>query len=133
MRSLPLVYFLPLAASALAALAGRALGGLQGPRGWCIGTGVVAAISLAVGLIAYGGHAGDVSAGRAVAGGALATGVSAVVLGLYFLAGRHLRRGLGLFLLWLASLAPLYYLSFGALIATLAYTQCLPGASECPL
>jgi hypothetical protein len=92
---------------------------------------LVVSISVAFGGLAYAGHAPDVSAGQAVHGAVIALVASALALSVYWALGRFVRQLAMLVMVWLASLVPLYFYAFFALIFALTYTQCGPGNPGC--
>lgn len=94
---------------------------------------LVAVITVTVGVVAYLGHAPGVSTGRAIGGAVVAVLASVLPLSLYWAAGRFVRDLVDLVLAWLASLAPLYIYAVIESLIVVAYTQCGPGSSECPL
>jgi hypothetical protein len=99
----------------------------------CVPAALVASISVTLGVLAYVGHAPDVSGDQAIHGAVIALLASALALSIYWALGRFVRRLAMLVVVWVASLVPLYYYAFFALIIALTYTQCGPGASDCPL
>jgi hypothetical protein len=92
---------------------------------------LVALISLALGVVAYAGHAPDVSGDQAVHGAAIALLASALALSVYWGLGRFVRRFGALMAVWMVSLVPLYFYAFFALVIALTYTQCGPGNPGC--
>lgn len=99
-------------------------------RRW-IPAALVVSISAALGALAYAGHAPEVSAGQAVHGAVIALLASALALSVYWALGRFVRQLAMLIVVWVASLVPLYFYAFFALIIALTYTQCGPGNSGC--
>ena len=98
-----------------------------------ISAALVAAISVALGVLSYAGHAPDVSRSQALDGAAIALLASAPPLGMYWALGRLVRRLPSLVVGWIASLVPLYFYAFLALVIVAGHTQCGPEAYECPL
>jgi len=94
---------------------------------------LVALISVAVGVLAYNGHALDVSSAQALHGAVIALLASAVALGAYWALGRVARHLGTVFGLWAVGLFPLYFYAFWAWLLVAGYTQCGPQAYECPL
>lgn len=97
----------------------------------CIPAALVVSISVALGALAYAGHASYVSSGRAVHGAVIAVLASALALSLYWGLGRVVRQLAMLIVVWVASLVPLYFYAFFALVFALTYTQCGPGNPGC--
>ena len=111
---------------------GRAPANSVALGGW-IPIALAALISVTIGVLAYLGHALDVSGGRALHGAVLALLASATALGAYWVLGIFVRRLVTLGGLWALSLMPLYLYALFAWLAVAGYTQCGPQAYECPL
>src|SRR6185437_2345043 len=88
-------------------------------------------ISVTLGVLAYTGHALDVSSDQALHGAVIALLASALALGIYWALGRFVRQLAMLVVVWVASLVPLYFYAFFALIIVLRNTQCRPGNPGC--
>ena len=101
-------------------------------RRW-IPVALAALISVTIGVLAYLGHAVDVTSGRALHGALLALLASAIALGVYWVLGIVVRRLVTLGGLWALSLMPLYSYALVAWLVVAGYTQCGPQAYECPL
>ncbi len=99
-------------------------------RRW-IPAALVMSISVALGALAYAGHAPEVGGGQAVHGAVIALLASAPALSVYWALGRVVRQVAMLIVVWVASLMPLYFYAFIALTFALSYTQCGPGNSGC--
>lgn len=115
------------AGSAAAISAGRAA-----VERW-IPAALVALISVTLGVLAYVGHALEVSGAQALQGAAIAVLASGLALGMYRAMGRLARRLPWLAVGWVASLVPLYLYALLAFLIVAGYTQCGPQAYECPL
>ncbi len=94
---------------------------------------LVALISVTLGVLAYSGHAPDVSRSQALAGAAIALLACGMALSMYWALGRLVRRLPFLVVGWIASLVPLYAYALLALLIVAGHTQCGPEAYECPL
>jgi hypothetical protein len=94
---------------------------------------MVALISVTIGVLAYVGHALEVSSAQALHGAVIALLASALALGMYWGLGIVVRHLVTLGGLWVVSLLPLYFYAFFAWILVAGYTQCGPQAYECPL
>jgi hypothetical protein len=94
---------------------------------------LVALISVTLGVLAYTGHALEVSSAQALHGAIIALLASALALGMYWVLGCVVRHLVTLGGLWVVSLAPLYFYALWAWLLVAGYTQCGPQAYECPL
>lgn len=94
---------------------------------------LVTLISVAFGVAAYLGHAPGVGTDRVLEGAVIALVASGFALSLYWVLGRAVRHAATLIGAWALSLLPLYYDTLIALLMVVAYTQCGPGAPDCPL
>lgn len=97
----------------------------------CIPAALVVSISIGLGALAYGGHAPYVSSDRAVHGALIALLASVLALSVYWGLGRVVRQLAMLVVVWVASLVPLYFYAFFALVFALTYTQCGPENPGC--
>ena len=94
---------------------------------------LAALISVTLAVLAYMGHASDVTSDRALAGAAVAALASAVALGMYWAIGRVVRHLVTLAGLWVVALMPLYFYAFVVFLWVATYTQCGPQSYECPV